>query len=181
MTAWTLLNALGAVDDRYVAEAERPAAARHAPRWRRVLAATAVLAALLALCGFAAYECGLFDLWIQKPSPDPLETVRSAIENQAEKDYALAVQVGELVIDEAETARVAAMYRGSELAGSRGWTDEDLSERFLAVRARYNVQYDHGKTFLPDGELEQLFYLMQSAETGEWAIVDNTSAADVRP
>ena len=129
----------------------------------------------MALCGFAAYESGLFDPWLQKNSVDPIITVQSAIEGQADKEYTITVRVDEIKIDKDETARVRAEYTGSDLAEAREWTDEYLAEHFIVVWAKYYVEYDHTKTFLDDGYTEQFFYLTQNAETGEWTITDNTS------
>lgn len=130
---------------------------------------------LLALCGFAAYDFGLFDFWLQEPPFDPPETVRSAIANQLDKEYTISVTVDEIVIDYGETARIVAMYSSSELAEARGWTDEYLAEHFIVVKATYYVEYDHTKTFMDDGYTEQYFYLTQDLKTGEWTITDNTS------
>lgn len=135
-------------------------------------------ALVLVMCGFAGFAViNLSDMWLQRPSDDPLEVVRSALENQLKKDYTIAMEVKNVQIDEAETKRVSAMYMGSELAQYRGWTDECLRERFVVVKAAYYVEYDHKKTFLDDGEREQYFYLIQDEESGNWAIVDNTSGA----
>lgn len=142
---------------------------------RRFPALIAAIIALLALCGFAAYEFGLFDPWLQKPSSDPIETVQSAIEGQADKEYTIAVRVDEIKIDEDETARVRARYTGSGLAEARGWTGEYLKEHFIVVWAKYYVEYDHTKTFLDDGSTEQYFYLTEDVKTGEWTIVENDS------
>ena len=142
---------------------------------KRTLALVAAIAAMLSLCGFAAYQLGWFDPWMQKPSSDPVQTVQSAIEGQAGKEYTLNVRVDEIKIDEDETARVTAMYSGSELAQSRGWTDEYLAKHFVVVYANYYVEYDHTKTFMDDGQTQQYFYLTQDTETGEWTIIDNTS------
>ena len=66
-------------------------------------------------------------------------------------------------------------YTGSELAQSRGWTDDYLAEHFLAVRAKYYVEYDHTKTFLDDGNIDQFFYLIEDTESGVWTIIDNST------
>ena len=142
---------------------------------RSPAALIAAIIALLALCGFAAYEFGLFDPWLQKPSSDPIETVRSAIEGQAGKEYTIAVRVDEIKIDEEETAHVRARYTGSELAEAWGWTDEYLENHFVVVWAKYYVEYDHTKTFLDDGSTEQYFYLTEDVKTGEWTVVENDS------
>ncbi len=143
--------------------------------FKRAAILAAAVIALLALCGFASYEFGLFDPWLQTPSVNPTETVRSAIENQIDKDYTVGVRVDEIEVDDYETARVRARYTGSNLAEERGWTDEYLAEHFVAVRAKYYVEYDHTKTFTNDGYTEQYFYLIQDTETCEWTITDNTS------
>jgi len=48
----------------------------------------------------------LFDPWLQKPSADPIETVRSAIEGQVDKEYTRVLRVEEIKVDKDETARV---------------------------------------------------------------------------
>lgn len=142
---------------------------------RSPAALIAAIIALLALCGFAAYEFGLFDPWLQKPSSDPVETVRSAIEGQAGKEYTIAVRVDEIKIDGEETARVRARYIGSELAEAWGWTNEYLENHFVVVWAKYYVEYDHTKTFLDDGFTEQYFYLTEDEKAGAWTIIENDS------
>ena len=162
MNARQFAEAMSKLDDRYVAEAlsyKRPYTLKASPK--KLVLLIAAIVAVLALCGFTVHELGLFDRWFQKPSADPTQTVQSAIE---------AINV-----DESETERVVRMYAGSELAGSRGWTDEYLSEHFVVVSAKYYVEYDHTKTFLDDGYTEQYFYLVQDPKTEKWEIIDNTS------
>lgn len=178
MTARYILDALGTIDDKYIIEAKERnlmTTTKKARSMKRTLALVAAIVAMLSLCGFAAYQLGWFDPWLQKPSSDPVQTVQSAIEGQANKEYTLKVRVDEIKVDDDETARVVAMYSGSELAEARGWTDEYLAEHFVVVWAKYYVEYDHTKTFMDDGYTEQYFYLTQNAETGEWTISDNTS------
>jgi len=119
------------------------------------------------------------DYWIQQASIDPKETVRSALENQIEREYTLSIEVKEIWVDEEETKRNIKRYLGSELAEKSGWTDEDLRERFIVVGAKYYADYDGKKIFYTDGHLEQYFYLMQDKKNKKWIIVDNTSAYDV--
>lgn len=181
MNANHILDALEMIDDTYIIEAKERGNMSTTPAGKkdrnikRTLTLVAVIAALLALCGFSAYQFGWFDPWLQKPSADPVQTVQSAIEGQAAKEYTLRVRIEEIEVDDAETARVAAMYSGSELAEARGWTDEYLAEHFIVVRAKYYVEFDHTKTFMDDGYTEQYFYLTQDIETGEWTISENTS------
>src|SRR6056297_2431954 len=51
-----------------------------------------------------------------------------------------------------------------------------LMEHFLIVKASYYVEYDHEKTFMNDGNLEQYFYLTRDTDTGLWSIIDNSSS-----
>lgn len=184
MNADMILDAFERVDDRFIMEAKGCVSAdmtdagsteKRGRGLKRAAVLAAALAALLALCGFAAYEWGLFDPWLQKASADPVETVQSAIEGQLRKEYTLEVWIREISVDEAETQRMIGNYAGSELAQSRGWTDEYLAEHFLAVRAKYYVEYDHTRTFLEDGDIDQFFYLIEDMETGLWTIIDNST------
>lgn len=184
MNADMILDAFERVDDRFIMEAKGCVSAdmtdagsteKRGRGLKRAAVLAAALAALLALCGFAAYEWGLFDPWLQKASADPVETVQSAIEGQLKKEYTLEVRIREISVDKAETKRMIGNYTGSELAQSRGWTDEYLAEHFLAVRAKYYVEYDHTRTFLEDGDIDQFFYLIEDMETGLWTIIDNST------
>ena len=184
MNADMILDAFERVEDRFIMEAKGCVSAdmtdagsteKRGRGLKRAAVLAAALAALLALCGFAAYEWGLFDPWLQKASADPVETVQSAVEGQLKKEYTLEVRIREISADEAETQRMIGNYAGSELAQSRGWTDEYLAEHFLAVRAKYYVEYDHTKTFLEDGDIDQFFYLIEDTETGLWTIIDNST------
>ena len=176
MNAKKFSDAMSELDTKYVDEAlsyDKSRISKVRPQKLGILIAAVI--AVLALCGFAAYELGLFDPWFQKPSTDPVQTVQSAIEGQAGKEYTISVRVDEIKVDESETERVIEMYSGSDLAKERGWTDEYLAEHFVVVWAKYYVEYDHTKTFMDDGYTEQYFYLAQDGKTGIWEIVDNTT------
>ncbi len=176
MNSKTFTEAMNEIDSKYVGEAISYDKTRLFKKSsKRIAVLVAAVIAVLSLCGFAVYELGMFDHWLQKPSAEPIETVRSAIEGQADKDYTISLRVEEIKVDEDETARVKAMYSGSELAKARGWTDEFLEEHFIVVWAKYYTEYDHTKTFLDDGYTEQYFYLTQDTKSGKWTICDNTS------
>lgn len=101
--------------------------------------------------------------------------MRSAIQNQTDKDYTLEARLETVFVDDNETERVRNLYLGSELADAHGWTDDILLNHFIVIIARYHVRYDHTKTFLDDGCLEQYFYLVQDPKSNDWFIVDNTA------
>ena len=176
MNSKIFTEAMSEIDNKYVSEAVSYNRTRLLKKGsKRIAVLVAAFIAVLSLCWFTAYELGLFDPWLQKPSAEPTETVRSAIEGQADKEYTISLRVEEIKIDEDETARVKAMYSGSKLAKARGWTDDYLEEHFIVVWAKYYTEYDHTKTFLDDGYTEQYFYLTQDTKSGEWTISDNTS------
>ena len=176
MNAKKFSDAMSELNDRYIDEAmfyEKSHQSKTSPKRMAVLIAAAIT--VLAFCGFKAYELGLFDRWLQTPSADPIRTVQSAIEGQADKEYTICVRVDEIEVNESETERMIKRYSGSDLAKEKGWTAEYLAEHFVVVRAKYYIKYDHTKTFMDDGYTEQDFYLMRDVKTGKWEIVDNTS------
>ncbi len=169
MNVYDILEAIGAVNELSIEDADFIVARKK----RHFLKVALIAAAAVLLCGFAAYETGLFDPWFVTPSPDPVEAVRGAIEGQLAKDYTLSLEIYEIAIDDAETARVIEMYADSDLASARGWSVDE--QNFIAVYARYSVEYDHTKTFMNDGVTEQYFYLIREPDSGEWSIADNSS------
>lgn len=113
-------------------------------------------------------------MWRQNPSDNPVKSVRSALENQVEKDYTIKIDIKSVEIDEAETERVIERFIKGTIADRRGWSDEYLAEHFLVVRAVYYAEYDHAQTTRSDGEVTMYFYLTQDADSGAWTIVDNS-------
>lgn len=175
MTAIQLAERIGGIEDILIPRLLDAPKHKNRQNLRRALLIAAALAALLALCGFVIYKVHPnSDLWIQNPSTDPIEVVRSAIENQAQKDYTYTVRVDEITIHEAETERVIKMYMGSDLAAARGWSDEYLLNHFVVVRAKYYVEYDTTKVWYDIGDIDRFFYLVENPKTGEWKITDNT-------
>lgn len=173
-----LIYSMGNIADKYVAEARptgaRPQKSNVAALLKKPALIAAVIAAFLLLCAFTVYVVTGGDLWIQKPAGDPAETVRSAIENQAGKDYTISVEVRSVEIDEAETERVVEKFIKGVIARRRGWSDEYLAENFVVVKAEYYAEYDRTKTTRSDGNVVQYFYLTRDVKSGKWTIVDNS-------
>lgn len=138
----------------------------------------AAICLVMFLCGFAIVQLDMFDLWIQTPSQDPVEVVRAAIENQMKKEYAVNIQIHEIKEDESATRRAKQMYIGSDLAKDNQWSDTYLENNLLVVYASYYAEYDHTKTFIPDGEMCQYFFLLRDEKKGTWYIWDNTTNGD---
>ncbi|MCL2030583.1 MAG: hypothetical protein FWG93_03475 [Oscillospiraceae bacterium] len=167
-----LLASIGNIADQHILEAQPKATRGITPFKPAVLAAA--IAAFALLCGFTVYVMTGGDLWIQKPSSDPAETVRSAIENQAGKDYAIRIAVERIEIDEAETARVVERFISGTIAERRGWSEAYLAEHFIVVKAIYYAEYDRAQTTRSDGKIVQYFYLTRDIDSGKWTIVDNS-------
>ena len=169
-------EAMGEIDDTYIEKAityqAKKLSAFHAKRWLLPLVA-AIMAVLL--IGTAVAAVVLYgDLWLQKPSTDPVESVRSALENQAGKDYTIKIDVKSVELDEAETERVVERFIKGVIADRRGWSDEYLAQHFVVVKAVYYAEYDHTQTTRSDGEVTMYFYLTRDVDSGAWTIVDNS-------
>ncbi|MDO5650265.1 MAG: hypothetical protein Q4G11_06640, partial [Gallicola sp.] len=174
-----IYDSLTEIDNRFIQEVEFQAVNSHALSLSKRLIIIAAIIALLLLGSIAmAYDAGLFDPWFQKPSTSPIETVRSALENQIDKEYTLNIRVYEIVIDQRATQKAIQMYSGSERAKYEGWSDDYLDCHMIVVHATYYVEYDHEKTYLMDGEMDRYFILIRNKETMEWTIWDNTTPGD---
>ena len=176
MNTKTFSDAMGVIDDSYIEKAlsyqAKKSSAFHTKRWLLPLAAAIMTALLIGTAEAAVVIYG--DLWIQKPSNDPVESVRSALENQVGKDYTIMIDVKSVEIDEAETERVVERFIKGIIAERRGWSDEYLAEHFLVVKAVYYAEYDHAQTARSDGEVTMYFYLTRDVDSGTWTIVDNS-------
>ena len=170
-------EAMGEIDHKYIEKAlsyqAKSSSAFHMKR-RILLPFVAAVIALL-LIGSAVAAAVLYgDLWIQRPSKDPVESVRSALENQVGKDYTIAIDIKRVELDEAETQRVVERFIKGVIAERRGWSNEYLAEHFLVLKAVYYAQYDHTQTTRSDGEVTMYFYLTRDVDSGAWTIVDNS-------
>lgn len=169
-------EAMGEIDDRYIEKAiayqAKKSSVSHPKRWLLPLVAAIMTVLLIGTAVAAVVIYG--DLWLQKPSNNPAESVRSALENQAGKDYTVKIEVNSVEIDEAETERVVERFIKGVIAERRGWSDEYLAKHFLVVKAVYYAEYDHAQTTRSDGEVTMYFYLTQDVDSGAWTIVDNS-------
>ena len=177
MNTKTFSQAIGEIDEHYIEKALSYGAktASVSPAKRRVpLPLVAAVAAILLMGSALAVALLYRDLWIQKPSGDPVESVRAALENQVGKDYTIKIEVKSVEIDGAETARTVERFLSGPIAEWNNWSEAYLAEHFLAVKAVYYAEYDHTQTTRSDGEVTMYFYLTQDVDSGEWTIVDNS-------
>ena len=154
MKSEQILEALDAVDDRWLQDAKPESTGFGSKRNRlRTFAIAAAAAVILLFSGFTVYRVGLVNGWWQRPSNDPLAVVQSAVEGEINWEYTQSASFERAEIDEAETARWKENLKGSV----------------------YTVQYDHTKTWQKDGRLEQLYFLRQDQETNLWEVYEAQS------
>ena len=188
MNSEHILQALDHVDGDYIEQAGqiggyyRRRQAAHRPRiLGKVLLAAAVILLLVGGVFGAKVLIGIWnDRWLTTPCSDPCAVVQEAIERQNEKEYTLSVQFEQVELDEIEKEKVLSGSMDSVLAKQNGYgancerlVGED-AENVAAVCARYTVIYDHSKTYYPDGNMLQYFYLLKNGD-GAWEIFDSSS------
>lgn len=100
-----------------------------------------------------------------------IETVREALEAEAKSDYVISLEINDISVDWKETYRLAEMYSGSDLAIERGWSDDDLNDRFLVISADCSAEYDRTKTSLDGGHIIRYFGLMYHEDSDDWEII----------
>lgn len=170
-------EAMGEIDDWYIEKAvSYQAKNAFVPHTKRRVFFPLV-AALIAVVFIGSAVAAAFlygDLWLQKPDSDPVKSVRTALENQAGKNYTIKIEIKSVEIDKEETERVVERFIEGVIADRRGWSSEYLAEHFLVVKAVYYAEYDHAQTTRSDGEVTMYFYLTQDVDSGKWTIVDNS-------
>jgi len=90
----------------------------------------------------------------------------------------ISLVVEKVEVSDEETQRMQEMYTGSELAQSRGWSDEYLSENMIVVSTQYTVDYDNTKVPYTEGTLTQDFILIRDDQGSPWLIWDISSPSD---
>ena len=129
-----------------------------------VITTVIMVCVLLCILGIYAFKS-------QISNSDPISAVRAELNDIADREYTLDLEIISIDIDPDESERMINTYKGSELAKERGWTNEQLND-LTAVKAIYRTEYDHSKTFIDDGYTEQYFYLIKDDPSGAWEIAD---------
>jgi bla regulator protein blaR1 len=128
-----------------------------------------VLVCILLIGGFAANA---------KNGSDPAGVVKSYLENLEKEDYVISLKIQKVEISNQETERIRKMYSGSELAQSKGWSEEYIKQNIIAVAADYTVDYDNTKVPYNEGALSQFFYLNREDSKSNWTIFDSMSPSE---
>ncbi len=100
------------------------------------------------------------------------------------QDYAeddskvVSLSVLEVRVSDSATQEWKKNYIGSELAKSRGWSDDFLRKNMIAVYAHYNIQVDHTPVPEENGDNKVYFYLVRNDENSPWTIFDTNGQAE---
>lgn len=105
---------------------------------------------------------------------DSINAARKSIEQLANEEYTIKLELFDIYIDKMETQRIINRYRESELSKIRGWSNEDLDD-MVAVKVCYYAEYDHTMTFRDDGYTEQYYYVMTDELTNERIVAEYSS------
>ena len=190
MNGEALFEVLGEIAPEDILRAGRAGGYLATKKMRPIVRAALVAAAvLILLAGAVAAKTvlGIWnDRWVQEPASDPAAVVRTAIENQMQKEYTVSVQVESVTEDAQETEKVWTGAKDSMLTRQNGWTDTRAAlagysrEDFKAFYAAYTVEYDHTKTWYADGALGQWFYLTRDGK-GQWEIWESCGPIALDP
>ncbi|MCM1055354.1 MAG: hypothetical protein NC394_07520 [Bacteroides sp.] len=112
--------------------------------------------------------------WQYESSSDPVEVVKSALENHADRDFVTTLTVDSIELYPEETELYSQRRRGSELAKILNISDDLFDSGHIAsVYTEFYVEYG----LIPDN-CTKFFYLWQDEETSEWHIFE-TSPYDI--
>lgn len=135
----------------------------------------------------------VFFYFKKEKESDPTEPVRAFLEAEKNNDFdaykkvffyppqestrdlgVISLSIKSIEVSECETKHIIEMYKGSELAKSKGWTD-DFVEGFVAVIANYSVDYDNSKVPFNEGDMVQVFYVARKDAESPWKIIEIAS------
>jgi len=174
-------------------------------KFRNVLNRKAKLHSVIAFLGTLASVLlvgGIVACSTQRASNDAVSVVKKHLESEKNNDYAawistlieekqraftketngefgvISLIVEKVEVSDEETHRMQERYAGSDLAQSRGWSDEYLSENMIVVSTQYTVDYDNTKVPYTEGTLTQDFILIRDDQDSPWLIWDTSSPSD---
>ena len=121
-----------------------------------------------------------FERWEWDESTSSVETVRSIFRHVNERRGIKSCEAVSVEYDEELTKINRERLAGSDLAKSRGVSDERIMNDLEIVRAVYDIVYDDTTPhMMGTGRYEVIFFMLRDEETGFWNVWDNSSLADV--
>jgi hypothetical protein len=121
-----------------------------------------------------------FEYWEWDESTSSVETVRSIFRHVNELRGIKSCEAVSVEYDEELTKINREALAGSDLAKSRGVSDERIMNDLEIVRAVYDIVYeDTTPHMMGSGRYEVIFFMLRDGETGFWDVWDNSSPADV--
>lgn len=105
---------------------------------------------------------------------DSINVARKSIEQLANEEYTIKLELIDICIDKVETQRIINRYRESELSKRRGWSNKAL-DNMVAVKVCYYAEFDHAMTFRDDGYTEQYYYVMTDELTNKRIVAEYSS------
>ena len=104
-----------------------------------------------------------------------LDAASTHMWKRSENEACLSFDLLDVSIDSYETWRVVNMYTDSESAVRNGYDHETMTH-LTAVRAVYNVSWDHSKVFYDEEGLWSMYLYMLPDENGNWFLWDSMVA-----
>ena len=105
-----------------------------------------------------------------------LEAAERYMRKMGESEYCLSFDLKDVSIDSYETWRIVNMYTDSELAVSQGYDHETMTH-LTALRAVYDVSWDHTKTANDEEGRSARYLYMLPDKNGEWFVWDQIGCA----
>lgn len=93
--------------------------------------------------------------------------VAAVLEEEAEAEYTISLEVKDIFVSPEETAWTWQMYFNEHSELYTDWTEEDMLQNMITVVARYEVEYDGTKTFMDSGDTTLCYHLER--RDGEWS------------
>ncbi len=85
----------------------------------------------------------------------------------------ISLAVDKVEVSDRVTKVIKEQYSGSDLARSRGCSDEYIAENVIVVYADYTVDYDNIKVPYNEGTLTEVFTLVRDNPQSPWLIRDS--------
>ncbi|MBR6311342.1 MAG: M56 family metallopeptidase [Oscillospiraceae bacterium] len=110
-------------------------------------------------------------IYIRFPSPEL--SIHTVYDYKAALRGVASCEVLSVETDEELTRRNREALIGSELAGSRGVTDEEIEDGLEAVRVTYRIVYDETVPhMMGSGTYETMYLMLKDRKSGLWGIFD---------